>query len=393
MQMKKGVLNEMLNSWSLDEIEKHLIYQYLITNNVDYGQNQILQDYLIDFQRDEKLISKIDSLEIKVIKELESYLELLIPEDDRKLNGAFFTPNFIVNFIIEEISPKENEKCLDPSCGCGAFLIGLVEYFSITFSKPIKKTVRENIFGADILAYNIHRAKLLLAIYALQHGENLENGDFNLYVQDSLKATWTETFDNIIGNPPYVKFQDLSEESRTSLAKKWRTIEGGTFNLYFAFFELGHQLLKPAGKLGFITPNNYFTSLSGISLRKYFQQNKCVYRIIDFSHKKVFDAQTYTALTFINKKENQALSFDRIKPDYEPEDFLPVANGTLNYLKDLDSQKWRLLKSDEKRNIDIIENIGTPIGVLFDICVGILTTIVRNLNGNIDLISLGYLYK
>lgn len=371
--MKKGILNEMVKSYNLNDIETHLVYSFLNSNKLDYSKNEILKNYFIDFKENSKLYIDTFNLEITTIKELENYLELLIPAEDRKFNGAFFTPTYIVDFIINEVKPNENDKNLDPSCGCGAFLIGLAEYYKNTFKKSVKKTVQENIFGSDILDYNIHRAKLLLTIFALQNEENLEENDFNLYHQDSLKAKWNNEFDNVVGNPPYVKFQDLSDENRAYLTKNWKSIEGGTFNLYFAFFELGHKLLKPTGKLGYITPNNYFTSLAGVSIRKYFQQKKCVTRIIDFSHLKVFDAQTYTALTFLNKKENEALTFDRIKEGYKPEDFLPIANGSLNYFKDLDSKKWRLLKSDEQTNIKTIESIGTPISVLFDICVGIAT--------------------
>jgi adenine-specific DNA-methyltransferase len=223
------------------------------------------------------------------------------------------------------------------------------------------------------LSYNIKRAKILLTLYALENNENLEDKDFNLFLQDSLKANWSIEFDNIVGNPPYVKFQDLSDENRTYLIKNWDSIDGGTFNLYFAFFELGYKLLNSSGKLGYITPNNYFTSLAGLSLRKYFQQKKCVTRIIDFSHLKVFDAQTYTALTFINKKENESLLFDRIKHGLKPKDFLSIVNGSPNYFNNLDVKKWRLLKSEEQDNIKIIESIGTPISTLFDICVGIAT--------------------
>ncbi len=292
---------------------------------------------------------------------------------DRKFNGAFFTPDYIIDFIINEIQPNENDTNLDPSCGCGAFLVGLTDYYKRTFNKPIKKIIKENIFGSDILEYNIHRAKLILTIYALQNGEQLKDSDFNLYHQDSLRTNWKMRFDNIFGNPPYVKFQDLTDDNRNYLAKHWTTVEGGTFNLYFAFFELGYKLLKPTGKLGYITPNNYFTSLAGEALRKYFLHQKCVTRIIDFSHKKVFDAQTYTAITFLNKLQNDAITYDRIKDGYSPELFLDSANGSPNYLKNLNAKKWRLLKTDEQQNIKTIETIGKPIGKLFDICVGIAT--------------------
>ena len=371
--VKKALLNDLVYSQDITNLEKHLVFQYLSNKKLDFTKSPILTDYFINFEKKNKLFFDVSALEIETIKDLENHLELIIPQTDRKLNGAFFTPTYIIDFIINEVKPQPNDKNLDPSCGCGAFLIGLVEYYMTVFSKSVKAIVRENIFGSDILAYNIHRCKLLLTIYALQHNEILEEPDFNLFNQDSLKADWTMAFDTVVGNPPYVKFQDLSDENREHLVKKWTTVEGGTFNLYFAFFELGYKLLKPTGRLGYITPNNYFTSLAGEAMRKFFHQKKCITRIIDFTHKKVFDAQTYTALTFLNKQENEAIEFDRIKKGQTPQDFLPEANGSLNYLKDLNVKKWRLLKTEEQKNIKAIETIGTPIKKLFDICVGIAT--------------------
>lgn len=371
--VKKVILNSLISNQDLTSLEKHLVCQYLNNNKLNFAKSPILTKYFKDFKQDTNLLLNVSVLEIETIKDLENHLELIIPTTDRKLNGAFFTPDYIIDFIINEVRPQPNDKNLDPSCGCGAFLIGLTDYYKNTFDKPIKSIVKENIFGSDILAYNIHRTKLLLTIYALQHNEILEESDFNLFNQDSLKAEWNLTFDTVVGNPPYVKFQDLSDENREYLVKNWTTVEGGTFNLYFAFFELGYKLLRPTGRLGFITPNNYFTSLAGEAMRRFFQQKKCVSRIIDFTHKKVFDAQTYTALTFLNKQENEAITFDRLKNGYTPQDFLPIANGSLNYLKDLNVKKWRLLKTDEQKNIKTIETIGTQISKLFDICVGIAT--------------------
>ena len=371
--IKKGLLNQIVQTHYITSIEQRLVYSYLINNKLNFEKSPILSSYFKNFVQNVQLYFDTSSLNISNIKELENYLELIIPIEDRKFNGAFFTPDYIIDFIVDEIKPKENETNLDPSCGCGAFLVGLTEYYKRTFNKPIKKIIKENIFGSDILDYNILRAKLILSIYALQNGELLSDTDFNLYNQNSLLTTWKLSFDNIVGNPPYVKFQDLADENRSYLAKHWTTVEGGTFNLYFAFFELGHKLLKPTGKLGYITPNNYFTSLSGEALRKYFQRQKCVARIIDFSHKKVFDAQTYTAITFLNKKQNEAITYDRIMEGYSPESFLAIANGSPNYLENLNVKKWRLLKNDEQQNIKTIETIGKPIGKLFDICVGIAT--------------------
>ena len=42
-----------------------------------------------------------------------------------------------------------------PKLGCGAFLIGLIEYYQKNFKKSVKKTIKENIYGSDILNYAV----------------------------------------------------------------------------------------------------------------------------------------------------------------------------------------------------------------------------------------------
>ena len=379
--IKKGIFNDLSKRYDLNVIEQHLVFSLIKNLKLNYSESPILSAYFNEFENNPELYLETSSLDISELKELENYLELLIPNIDRKVNGAFFTPTYIVDFIIENVKPDKNSKCLDLSCGCGAFLLGLAEYYHLTFNKSIRDTVRENIFGADILDYNIHRAKLLLALLALQKNEIIEENDFNLTVQDSLRVNWQKRFernlsgkfDKIVGNPPYVKFQDLSNENRKFLYDHCKTIKNGTFNLYFAFFELGYKLLKKDGLLGYITPNNYFTSLAGKSLRRYFQSKKCVTRIVDFSHIKVFDAQTYTAITFLNKKHNTAIIYDRIEQEQKPALFIQNINGSPNKLEDLKIKKWRLLKTDEQRNIWNIETIGIPLNKIVNIFVGIAT--------------------
>lgn len=372
--INKKIISQLLDEFDIVNIEKGLVYSFILNNKLDYSNSLILCDYFNEYVHTGIIAERLNVLDINSIKTLENYLELLIPKQDRKLNGAFFTPSYIVNYIIEHIAPKLNDKTIDPSSGCGAFLIGLVEYYDSKYQKSVKEIVRENIYGADILDYNIKRAKLLLSLLALQKGEILDDKDFNLYQIDSLRHNWGKFYDNVIGNPPYVKFQDLSQDNREFLADdKWESITGGTFNLYFAFFELGYKLLKEGGKLGYITPNNYFTSLSGESLRVFFANRKCLDEIIDFGSKKVFDVQTYTAITFLSKKENEIVSYDRIDEIQEPESFLSAVKGSPIVVANMKAKKWRLLKSDERENIENIENIGTPIRQMFDICVGIAT--------------------
>jgi hypothetical protein len=205
------------------------------------------------------------------------------------------------------------------------------------------------------------------------NGEIVEDEDLNLYICDSVRKDWNQSFNIIVGNPPYVKFQDMDDDTRSYLSNNYETTKRGTYNLYFSFFELGFKLLKDGGRLGYITPNNFFTSLSAEPLRAFFDRNRCISHIIDFSSTKVFSVQTYTAITFLNKANNQFISFDRIGKDISPKEFLNSIHFTHNCYKDLSSKKWRLLCGDERENIFKIEHCGFKLGDIFDIYVGVAT--------------------
>ncbi|GAI97012.1 unnamed protein product, partial [marine sediment metagenome] len=259
---------------------------------------------------------------------------------------------------VNGLNPQYNDKNIDPSCGCGAFLIGLSEYYVSKFRKPIPILLRENIFGVDILSYNVRRTKILLTLFGLLNNQIIREEDLNIVQVDSLKSNWVKLFknnlsgkfNNVLGNPPYVKYQDLPDEMRIDLLERWKTIKKGNFNLYFAFFELGYNLLSNEGKLGYITPNNYFTSLAGISLRDYFHTKKCVTEIIDFNHKKVFDVLSYTAITFINRKRNFVILYDRIEENQNPKDFLKGLRTTKG-----NQEKINLIRS--KKLIKIVHEV------------------------------------
>jgi len=371
--MKATSLNTLITSFSVDEIEKNLIYNFVKENCIDYSDSCYVSKYLCDFIPNETLIKKIKLLNHNKIEDIVVDMELLMPHEDKKMNGAFFTPQYIVDYIISNIAPQEDSKIIDPSCGSGAFLLGIIKYYQRNFNKSTEKIIKENLYGIDILEYNTRRSKLLIILFALMNGEIINEGDIRIYTADSLRCDWSCKFDAVVGNPPYVKFQDLEDATRTFLFESYLTTKLGTYNLYFAFFELGLKILNENGTLGYITPNNYFTSLSGQPLRRFFQENKSIYKIIDFDATKVFDVQTYTAITFLNKEKNVSIMYDRIKRGETPSDFLCNINCTSNNYSDLSEKKWRLLCGNERQNVKRIENQGQTLGEMMNICVGIAT--------------------
>lgn len=371
--MDTSTLNQLAKDFPIEGIEKHIVHYYLMSNKTDYANSQILSQYLNGFQPIARLQKAIANMGILTIEEMANAMELLIPSADKKINGAYFTPPYIADYILKTISPAYDDKVIDLSCGSGAFLLAIIRYYVSTYKKNVADCIKENVYGADILPYNIHRCQLLLSLLALNANETVELSEMNLICCNSLKHDWGQTFDAVVGNPPYVKFQDMDEATRDFLLSQFKTTQFGTYNLYFAFFELGLRILKDSGTLGYITPNNYFTSLAGESLRSFLQHEQCVHQIVDFNATKVFEVQTYTAISILNKMKNPAIRYGRIKNDESPQDFLENIHYTDNPYSNLSVKKWHLLCGKERENIAKIENCGETIGNMFNICVGIAT--------------------
>lgn len=371
--MERIALQKIVKRFEIEDIEKHIVYYFLISNSISFKGSEYISSYMDGFSVNSELLELVETLEYNTIEEVAAAMELLIPEDDKKLNGAFFTPSYIADYILDEIQPKEDARIIDPSCGSGAFLLAIVRYMHSKYQKTIQRCIKENVYGSDILKYNIKRCKILLSLVALMNGEYISESDMNLWCCDSLKFSFPHEFDAVVGNPPYVKFQDMEVVTREYLAEIFETTTGGAYNLYFAFFELGLNLLHSKGRLGYITPNNYFTSLAGKSLRSFFQKTQSIYKIVDFGAVMVFDVQTYTAITFLSPDKQDSILYGRIGGTGIPQQYLTNIPLTSNPYSELSTEKWRLFSGKDRENIYNIEHIGEPIGHLFDICVGLAT--------------------
>ena len=370
-----------------EDIETALVVYYIQKNNIKINKNDDIK-FIIGRQnkKTKEIIETFSSIEKNInIYVLINYFEILVPQDDKKINGAFFTPKNIASFMTQEIFKnnrlERNSKICDPSCGCGAFLIESAIEINKKFGEKFIKIIENNLYGADIAEYSIKRAKILLTLLALSNNEDEKNINFNLIITDSLlnnlpklfsnKKEVISGFDFVIGNPPYVKFQDLNKKTRIDLFNNWETLKNGSYNLYFAFFELGINILKNDGLLCYITPNNYFTSLSGVKLREYLTNNTYINKIIDFNHLKLFEAQTYTCITFLDKNKKESFYYAKIDNYDYLEDLNNIKFSTTFY-NNLNNRKWRLLRDEDQKNIQKIESL-TKLKDMVDIRVGIAT--------------------
>lgn len=116
-----------------------------------------------------------------------------------------------------------------------------------------------------------------------------------------------EGFDLIIGNPPYIRHEEL-KHLKPQLEKDFAVFNSSADILTY-FFELGNKILRPKGGLSFIVSNKFFKVSYGDNLRSYLIQNTLLQQIIEFDKVNVFDEATVKAAIIQFKKEQLSKTF------------------------------------------------------------------------------------
>lgn len=308
---------------------------------------------------------------------------------EKKNLGLVYTPYYIAQFIVNRLAPKETDVVLDPSCGCGVFLVAVLDYFVTKYNKNIKQALKENIRGIDIRYENIRYAQQLLFFYASEKGVILEGNDLEetLYCLDSIDNLLDEngnpTFmvaDVVVGNPPYVKYQDMHVRQRDYILSMFSSVGWGNCNLFHVFIELGYRVLRDENsRMGYIVPRTWMINQSGRCLREYLVEDNKVDEVIDFQEQFVFEnAMTYTSLLFLSKRKHKEFVFYYEIPSGEADikSFLSkVENGNIEQHKQkvetLTFNPWLFEKNDVVRMIN--NSLGVTLGERFNINVGLAT--------------------
>ncbi|HFF9579409.1 TPA: class I SAM-dependent DNA methyltransferase [Campylobacter coli] len=173
-------------------------------------------------------------------------------------------------------------------------------------------------------------------------------------------------FDLIIGNPPYIRQEEL-KELKSHLAKNYKVYKG-TSDIYTYFYELGFNVLKDrGGVLSYITSNKYTRAGYGEALREFLLKNVKFLEYTDLNGIKVFDSATVdTSILCFEKSKSKDNKFKYLALSNE---ILKTCAYDIGLYKDFAEFSQNSLSkesftfSDENTSAlkAKIERIGTPL--------------------------------
>ncbi|MDR2066172.1 MAG: N-6 DNA methylase [Prevotellaceae bacterium] len=190
--------------------------------------------------------------------------------------GQYFTPAIVADFMIELADIVSESKILEPSCGQGVFL-------DLLKQKGFK----------NISAYEID--------------SDLARDFQNVKYESFVTANIRETFDLIIGNPPYIRWKHLEDELKQELSVNflWNKYCNSLCDYLYIFILKSIELLNDNGQLIFICPEYWMNTTHSVLLRNYMVSNGYFDEIFHFNETPIFDKVTVSTIIFKYIKSKQ----------------------------------------------------------------------------------------
>ena len=202
----------------------------------------------------------------------------------RKARGAFFTPAGITQHIADWAIQDPADKVLEPSTGEAAFLTAAVErLISIGADTPV-------VHGVEIHAPSARSARAVVA----ERG-----GRADIAVSDFFLVDATPTFDAIIGNPPFIRYQEWTgaQRDRARFAALNQGVAlTGLSSSWAAFVAHSAGFLKRGGRLGLVLPAELLSVNYAAPIRRFLLENFATVELVVFDEQVFPDAEADTVL-------------------------------------------------------------------------------------------------
>jgi type I restriction-modification system DNA methylase subunit len=335
-----------------------------------------------------------------------AYEYIMQKSSKKKKYSIYYTPEWLIDYIVNKsfifikssVDSIKNIKILEPSCGCGTFLIYifdlLYELYKVRYKvspKEAAKYILENtLYGVDIDEKAIKYCRYALLQKCLQEtGEKYIDINMNLSTLDFTKDNDIDNirFDLVIGNPPYLENRGINKYYNKAYLKVKYNTAVGRFDIYSIFIEKSVMLLKNNGILSFLLPGSLLSNNNFKVTRKFIIDNTCLYEITSLGDNIFRDVGMNMAIIILNKKQNiqnkhkvlcKNISLsNQKKTDLFSNNYKTVLqkyyNSLLNYVFDIDSSDLTFKIRENIYNSDY-----SHINDVCEVIAGIATGNIRN---------------
>ncbi|MCG9692883.1 Eco57I restriction-modification methylase domain-containing protein [Vibrio sp. Isolate22] len=251
--------------------------------------------------------------------EIEKNLDSLTWGASDKEKGEVFTNPQIVSFMLKTSGVtnalnSKSTRILEPSCGQGEFVIEIAkllvanladtqEHYSVDFIKSLVQAF-------DISAENIAIAKqktseVLMQVLTDNEAYSIVESWF--YHSDFLLTDFSTYFSHVIGNPPYVRIENIPPSLLSAYRSRYQTMKERA-DLYIAFYQKCLELLEAKGVLSFICTDRWTKNSYGSSLRRFISANYQLDLYVDLYGQSAFqsDVLTYPAITQLSRQKHNS---------------------------------------------------------------------------------------
>jgi len=209
----------------------------------------------------------------------------------QKLRGAYYTPLQLANAMVGIfVADNDIKTILEPSCGDGVFIDSVIE-----------SGLLNNIDSFTAVEIELSEAVLLENRIQQYKKIDIKNKDFFEYYNESYKTT---KYDLILGNPPYIRYQYLTESQR-EIQSKILTSNGmksnKLINAWVAFLVACVQMLNENGRIAFVIPAEIMQVAYAEDLRLYLSNHLSKITLITFE-KLVFPDIEQEVVVIIGEK-------------------------------------------------------------------------------------------
>jgi methylase of polypeptide subunit release factors len=258
---------------------------------------------------------------------LGSVFENLIPVSERDLLGQYFTSAELADLIVAFCVDGGTDTVLDPACGTGEFLVRAYDRLKQTGAAPTHNDRLGAVWGVDVSHFPTELAVINLCRQDFTSQNNFPRVvtsdffDFNAGDtvmlpparvgggQVKVPVTVPE-FDALVGNPPYLRWQkldDLDPAYRARVQKvalKAKVGEKELLDIYVLFFIHALDLLKPGGRVGFVTSSAWLATDYGVALQQFLLRQARIVAVIGSEAEPFFpQAAINTVVTIVEKPE------------------------------------------------------------------------------------------